>query len=108
MPICQIQGTCAGGFEDVRALFENNFRKGHEVNAQLCIYVNGNVVVDLYGTAVGDAEYGPDTLSVRFTRVILTWPVLLKSILYSKTKRAHQNSSNCRICLVPGKALHPS
>ena len=72
VPIYQIQGTCAGGFEDVRALFENNFRKGHEVNAQLCIYVDGNVVVDLYGTAVGDAEYGPDTLSVRFTRVILT------------------------------------
>ena len=82
MPICQIQGTCAGGFEDVRALFENNFRKGHEVNAQLCIYVDGNVVVDLYGTAVGDAEYGPDTLSVRFTRVILTWPVLLPLNLY--------------------------
>ena len=72
VPIYQIQGTCAGGFEDVRALFENNFRKGHEVNAQLCIYVDGNVVVDLYGTAVGDAEYGPDTLAVRFTSVKLT------------------------------------
>ena len=74
--IYQIQGTCAGGFEDVRALFENNFRKGHEVNAQLCIYVDGNVVVDLYGTAVGDAEYGPDTLSVSFTNVRLTRPLL--------------------------------
>ena len=51
------------------------------MNAQLCIYVDGNVVVDLYGTAVGDAEYGPDTLSVRFTSVRLTRPLLA---LYSK------------------------
>ena len=46
------------------------------MNAQLCIYVDGNVVVDLYGTAVGDAEYGPDTLSVSFTNVRLTRPLL--------------------------------
>ena len=108
MPICQVQGTCAGGFEDVRALFENNFRKGHEVNAQLCIYVDGNVVVDLYGTAVGDAEYGPDTLAVRFMCCPTTRDNSVKPVLYSKTKRAHQNSSNCRICLVPEKALRRS
>ena len=94
MPICQVQGTCAVGFEDVRALFENNFRKGHEVNAQLCIYVDGNVVVDLYGTAVGDTEYGPDTLSVRFTSVILTWPLLLKiCIIFSFRKKLNHSES---------------
>ena len=61
----KIQGTCSKQYEAVRSLFEENFRKGHEVNAQLCIYVNGKVVVDLYGTAVGDTGYGPDTLAVR-------------------------------------------
>jgi hypothetical protein len=61
----QIQGTCSKGYESVKALFEENFRKGHEVNSQLCIYVEGDVVVDLYGTAIGDTKYGPDTLTVR-------------------------------------------
>ena len=48
----------------VRSLFEENFRKGHEANAQLCIYVDGEIVVDLYGTAIGDENYGLDTLAV--------------------------------------------
>ena len=61
----QVKGTCASGYEPVQALFEKNFRTGQEENAQLCIYVDGEKVVDLYGTAVGDETYGPDTLTVR-------------------------------------------
>ena len=60
----KIQGSCAKGYESVRALFEENFRKGHEINSQLCIYVDDEKVVDLYGTAIGDTKYGPDTLTV--------------------------------------------
>ena len=30
------------GFEPVKEMFEANFRRGKEENAQLCVYVNGN------------------------------------------------------------------
>ena len=60
----KVEGTCAKGYENVQTLFKENFRKRKERNAQLCIYVDGEKVVDLYGTAVGDTQYGPDTLTV--------------------------------------------
>ena len=60
----KIQGSCANGYEKVKELFEENFKAGEEENAQLCVYVDGQVVIDLYGTAVGDSNYGPDTLAV--------------------------------------------
>ena len=60
----KIQGSCSDGYEKVKELFEENFKAGEEENAQLCVYVDGQVVIDLYGTAVGDSNYGPDTLAV--------------------------------------------
>ena len=60
----KIQGSCSNGYEKVKELFEENFKAGEEENAQLCVYVDGKVVIDLYGTAVGDSNYGPDTLAV--------------------------------------------
>jgi hypothetical protein len=38
-----------------------------EVNAQLCIYVGEDCVVDLYGTAVGDTDYSGETLANVFS-----------------------------------------
>ena len=45
-------------------MFEDFFKSGREKNAQLCVYVKNEVVVDLYGTAIEDSNYGPDTLAV--------------------------------------------
>ena len=46
-----IGGSVAPGFEPVREGFEQNFRDGLERDAQLCIYWQGKIVVDLYGSS---------------------------------------------------------
>ena len=45
----EIQGTVAPGFEPVRAMFEQHFQDGVEDKAQVCAYVRGLKVVDLWG-----------------------------------------------------------
>ena len=60
----QVNGNCSAGYEPVKDLFIQNFKDGLEDNAQLCIYVNNVCVVDLYGTASGDTDYGPDNVQV--------------------------------------------
>ena len=49
-----VQGSVAPGYESVRELFSDNIRSGKERNAQLCVYVEGECVVDLWGSAEGD------------------------------------------------------
>ena len=52
----QVEGSVAPGYETVRQMFEDNFKSGSEENSQLCVYVDGEVVVDLWGsTAVSVA-----------------------------------------------------
>lgn len=63
----KISGTVAPGFEPVREQFEAHFTAGKERNAQCCVYVGKDKVVDLYGTAVGDDDYGPDSLQTVFS-----------------------------------------
>ena len=54
----------------IRTLTSNNpvnhrfLQKGKEDNVQLCVYVDGKCVVDLYGTAIGDTDYNADTIQV--------------------------------------------
>ena len=50
----------------MKKIFEENFKNGEEENSQLCVYVGGTKVIDLYGTAVGDTSYGADTITVIF------------------------------------------
>jgi CubicO group peptidase (beta-lactamase class C family) len=52
-----IQGECAPGFEQVRAVFEANFAERGEVGAAVAIYLRGEPVVDLWG-GVADAQSG--------------------------------------------------
>ena len=63
--LIQINGYCAEGYQPLKELFVNNFHTGKENNAQLCIYVNDECVVDLYGTAIGDASYTQDSIQVK-------------------------------------------
>ena len=57
-----ISGTAQPGFESVKALFEDNLKHYFEDNAQLCVYVNDECVVDLWGSASGDAHFDGDSL----------------------------------------------
>ena len=58
----RVDGTVAAGFEPLRRHFEDAFRRGEEQHAQLCVYVDGERVVDLWGSADARADFGPDAL----------------------------------------------
>ena len=60
----QIGGFCEKQFEPVKKHFIKMLTKGKEENVQLCVYVDGNCVVDLYGTAIGDKEYNQEKIQV--------------------------------------------
>ncbi|MGH3633567.1 serine hydrolase domain-containing protein [Mycobacterium sp.] len=61
-----IHGSCAAGFERVRDAFEQNFALRDEVGAAVAIYVDGDLVVNLWGgsaDAAGTRPWRPDTLA---------------------------------------------
>jgi len=78
----KVSGTVSPGYEPVKALFEEHFRKGWEEHAQVkntgifnwktlsiqvCAYVNGSKVVDLWGVAdhaPNKDNFGPDSITV--------------------------------------------
>ena len=62
----KIEGYCHADYEPVRKHFEQMFKKGMEDNAQLCVYVGGECVVDLYGSATGDENFDADKVTVSF------------------------------------------
>ena len=62
-----VQGSCEAGFEQVREEFERNFAERGELGASVCVVVDGNVVVDLWGGIADEASGRPwerDTLNV--------------------------------------------
>ena len=61
----RVDGFCDEKFIPVKEHFEKLLKNGADENLQLCVYVGGECVVDLYGTSIGDWSYGPDTLQVR-------------------------------------------
>jgi CubicO group peptidase (beta-lactamase class C family) len=58
----QIEGSVAPGFESVRALYEHNMQTLEERNTQLCVYHQGEKVVDLWASAIEDSNFSPDSL----------------------------------------------
>ena len=62
-----VEGTVSLEFESIRQLFTQNMRRFAEINAQLCIYVGEECVVDLWGTAVSDKEYSGKTIANVFS-----------------------------------------
>ncbi|TNE92441.1 MAG: class A beta-lactamase-related serine hydrolase [Deltaproteobacteria bacterium] len=65
-----IHGQVAPGFERVREVFEENFRKRGEVGAALCVYRDGQIVVDLWGGVTDPStgrEWERDTPMVVFS-----------------------------------------
>lgn len=57
-----VQGTVAAGFEPVQRLLERDMQMLAEENVQLCVYVKGERVVDLWASAQGDGGFSPDSI----------------------------------------------
>ena len=70
-----VQGTCDQKFQEVRQEFERNFAERGEVGASVCVTVDGQTVVDLWG---GTANTETDT----------PWTDETVSIVFSSTKGA--------------------
>ena len=64
-----IAGTCTKEFEPVRRQFYENFVQGKEENAQVCIYLGNQCVVDLWGSSKNDKHYGPDSFHVSIFKI---------------------------------------
>jgi G3E family GTPase len=47
--LAPIGGTCAAGFESVRSVFRKNFTDRNEVGAAVAVWVDGDLVVNLWG-----------------------------------------------------------
>jgi len=75
-----IGGTFDKEYESVRDLFKKNFETGREEDAQLCVYVEGRKVVDLWGSAVGDTTYTGDSLQCVFSSSKAITAIALASI----------------------------
>ncbi|BBY04858.1 serine hydrolase domain-containing protein [Mycobacterium noviomagense] len=61
-----IRGTCAPRFERVRDAFEQNFAQRNEVGAAIAVWVDGDLVVNLWGgsaDAAGTRPWHEDTLA---------------------------------------------
>ena len=50
---CQISGTVKPGYEAVKRMFTDFYEMGYETESQLCVYVEGEMVIDLWGNAEG-------------------------------------------------------
>ena len=60
-------GFVAPGFENVQKLFEQNLRTGRDLQAQLCVYVRGQLVVDLWGSVNPEDNFNGDSLINAFS-----------------------------------------
>lgn len=61
----KVQGEVSAGYESVRDIFQENFDTGREDSAQLCVYLGGEKVVDLWGSQ--NPAYTADTLTTVFS-----------------------------------------
>ena len=65
-----VHGTCAGQFSEVADAFSQNFARHGEVGAGVAIYLDGELVVDLWG-GIADKDLGrpwqEDTMAVVFS-----------------------------------------
>jgi len=62
-----VSGNVAKGYEPVQEMFQKNVETGRDRDAQLCVYVDGEKVVDLWGSAEGDRTYSGDSLQCVFS-----------------------------------------
>jgi len=66
----QISGNCHEDFQEVAEIFSQNFDKYNEIGSSLCVVVDGERVVDIWGGHTNEhrtEEWTNDTLSVAFS-----------------------------------------
>ncbi len=61
MPM-QLQGSVEPGFESLQKQLADNLSASADSNAQLCVYVGEQCVVDLWASTTGDSTFDGDTL----------------------------------------------
>src|SRR5262245_60006359 len=69
-PGVTIHGSCAPGYEQVRDVFETNFRERDEVGASVAVWVDGDLAVNLWGGSADAGAVSPwrdDTLASIFS-----------------------------------------
>ena len=69
-PKVLIEGSCAPGFGTVRDAFEANFIERGEIGAAVAVWVEGDLVVNLWGgsaDAAGQRPWAEDTLASIFS-----------------------------------------
>ena len=60
-----LEGDCLEQYEPVKEKLKDMLENGLEENVQLCVYVDGKCVIDLYGSAKGDKNYNAESIQVR-------------------------------------------
>ncbi|PKX97246.1 serine hydrolase domain-containing protein [Aspergillus novofumigatus IBT 16806] len=59
--MAQVQSTCHPAFSSLKALFEESLASGEELGADICVNINGETVVDLWGGYADTARTKPWT-----------------------------------------------
>ena len=85
-------------------MFANNFRRGRENSSQLCVYVGGERVVDLWAS-VSDPTYTADTLTNVFSSTKSLTAIALAGLqdrgLFNYTDKGLptniENNNECRV-----------
>ena len=66
----QISGYCHENFQEVAEIFAQNFDKYNEIGSSLCVVVDGETAVDIWGGYTNEQrtdEWNKETLSVAFS-----------------------------------------
>jgi len=58
-----VEGTVAPGYESVKEMFQDQLSLGSEENSQLCVYVQGEKVVDLWCKVDPASKFDADSLT---------------------------------------------
>ena len=62
-----LEGHCEKQYEPVKEKLKSMLTNGLEENLQLCVFVKGKCVIDLYGSAIGDTNYNADKIQNIFS-----------------------------------------
>ena len=99
----KIEGYCHEDYEPVKKQFEHMIKKGIEENAQLCVYVGGDCVIDLYGSAKGDEEFNEDKITVSRQIELIKLSIILG--IYIMTLCNNFSSYFSPLCAPSGQIL---
>jgi len=62
-----LEGHCDSQYDPVKEKVQDMLKNGLEENLQLCVYVDGKCVIDLYGSATGDMNYDAEKIQAIFS-----------------------------------------